>query len=331
VRTSLTGVPLTQYREDNNLIPVVLRSKEAADRRVDALTGVDVFSQSTGQNVPLTQVADLELAFEPSKILRRDRKRTITVQADLSPDVGTTITPFSVVNEVEPWLNEQSQSWPFGYTYEIGGEPEQSGDARGGIADKAPYAMLLIVLLLVAQFNSIRKPLIVLCTLPFALIGVVSGLWLTQLPFDFMGILGVIALFGIVINNAVVLIDRIEIEMDENGFDPPEAVLQASQRRLRPILLTTATTICGLVPLWISGDVMFTPMAVAMIFGLLVSTVLTLGLVPLLYTVFYRLDTEAVAVPVSAASGDTTLGSADARLPSPASSVSVEERSPRHD
>jgi len=100
----------------------------------------------------------------------------------------------------------------------------------------------------------------------------------------------VIALFGIVINNAVVLIDRIEIEMDDFGRDPPEAVLQASQRRLRPILLTTATTIGGLVPLWIAGDVMFTPMAVGMIFGLLASTFLTLGLVPLLYALFYRLD-----------------------------------------
>jgi multidrug efflux pump subunit AcrB len=200
------------------------------------------------------------------------------------------VTPFSVIESIQPWLDEQSSQWPFGYTYDVGGEPEQSGDARGGIKDKAPYAALLIVLLLVAQFNSIRKPLIVLLTLPFALIGVVLGLAITHLPLDFMGLLGVIALFGIVINNAVVLIDRIEIEQDEFGRGPAEAVLQASQRRMRPILLTTATTIGGLIPLWISGDVMFTPMAVSMIFGLLVSTMLTLGLVPVLYATFYGLD-----------------------------------------
>jgi multidrug efflux pump subunit AcrB len=195
-----------------------------------------------------------------------------------------------VVDRLRHWLEEQRQSWPFGYSYGVGGEPEQSGDARGGIAEKAPYAVLFIILLLVAQFNSLRKPLIVLLTLPFALVGVVGGLLMVNLPLDFMGILGVIALFGIVINNAVVLIDRIEIEMEDFGRSPPEAVLQASQRRLRPILLTTATTIGGLVPLWISGDVMFTPMAVAMIFGLLASTLLTLGLVPLLYSLLYRVD-----------------------------------------
>jgi multidrug efflux pump subunit AcrB len=305
LRTSLTGVPLTNYRSGNDLVPVVLRSDEAARRSVASLNGIDVFSQRTGENVPLTQVADLQLDFQPSKILRRDRKRTVTVQADLAPDAPSSLTPFSVVNQLKPWLQEQSQSWPFGYTYGIGGEPEQSGDARGGIAEKAPYAVLFIILLLVAQFNAIRKPLIVILTLPFALIGVVSGLLLTNLPLDFMGILGVIALFGIVINNAVVLLDRIEIEINDFGREVPRAVLEASQRRLRPILLTTATTIGGLVPLWISGDVMFTPMAVGMIFGLLVSTFLTLGLVPLLYALFYNVDFSGVTAAAAIGEGET--------------------------
>ena len=290
LRTSLTGVPLTHYREGNDLVPVMLRSDQAADRSIEALQGLDVYAQASGTNVPLTQVADLNVDFQYSKILRRDRQRTITVRGDLSPDAPDGVTPFSVVQSIRPWLEAQRVTWPFGYAYEIGGEPEQSGDAQTGIRDQAPIALLIIILVLVAQFNSIRKPLIVLLTLPFALIGVVSGLLFTGLPLDFMGLLGVIALFGIVINNAVVLLDRIEIEMTDFRRDEPEAVLQASQRRLRPILLTTATTIGGLVPLWISGDVMFTPMAVGMIFGLLAATFLTLGLVPLLYAIFYRLD-----------------------------------------
>jgi multidrug efflux pump subunit AcrB len=231
------------------------------------------------------------------------------------------------VNQLKPWLQEQSQSWPFGYTYGIGGEPEQSGDARGGIAEKAPFAVLFILLLLVAQFNAIRKPLIVVLTLPFALIGVVGGLLLTNLPLDFMGILGVIALFGIVINNAVVLLDRIEIEINEFGRDVPRAVLEASQRRLRPILLTTATTIGGLVPLWISGDVMFTPMAVGMIFGLLVSTFLTLGLVPLLYALFYNVDfsrvTAATTGPSTASTGENEASLADANADEDGDSMSM--------
>jgi len=320
LRTNLSGVPLTNYRKGNDLIPVLLRSDDASTRSIDLLNGVDVFSQATGTNVPLTQVADLNLGFEHSQILRRDRKRTITVQADLAPDVGTSATPFTVTEKLKPWLEKESKSWPFGYTYGIGGEPEQSGDARGGIGEKAPYAILFILLLLVAQFNSLRQPLIVILTLPFALIGVVSGLFLTGLPLDFMGILGVIALFGIVINNAVVLLDRIEIEMDDFGRSAPEAVIQASQRRLRPILLTTATTIGGLVPLWISGDVMFTPMAVGMIFGLLVSTLLTLGLVPVLYSMFYRIDYAGIG-PEAGSSGSSTTGG------SPSSSAPVSSRS----
>jgi multidrug efflux pump subunit AcrB len=230
------------------------------------------------------------------------------VRGDLQ-STAKEVTPVSVVQSIKPWLEAQSQSWPQGYSFEIGGEPEQSGSAQDQIRQKMPYAVLLIVLLLVAQFNAIREPIIVLLTLPFALIGVVAGLFINQLPFDFMGLMGVIALFGIVINNAVVLLDRIEIEMDDFGRSPSEAVLQASQRRLRPILLTTATTIGGLVPLWLTGDVMFTPMAVAMIFGLLVSTILTLGLVPVLYSIFHGLDFG----------GLTAAGADEAR--SPASAV----------
>jgi multidrug efflux pump subunit AcrB len=325
LRTSLTGVPLTNYREGNDLIPVVLRSDDAARRSVASLQGVDVYAQATGESVPLTQVADLKLGFEESKILRRNRKRTITVQADLAPNTSTSMTPFSVVEQIRPWLNEQQADWPFGYTYGIGGEPEQSGDARGGIADKAPYAVLFILLLLVAQFNSIRKPLIVVLTLPFAMIGVVTGLFLTGLPLDFMGLLGVIALFGILINNAVVLLDRIEIEQEDFGRCVPEAVIQASQRRLRPILLTTATTIGGLVPLWISGDVMFTPMAVGMIFGLLVGTLLTLGLVPLLYAAFYRVDFTGLSAATLTGGGEVDSAASNGDRDAEADSVAVHQ------
>jgi multidrug efflux pump subunit AcrB len=302
VRTSLTGVPLTHFRDGNDRVPVLLRSDRAATRSVASLSGIDVYAQNTGRNVPLTQVADLQLRFDNSKIQRRNRTPTITVRGDLAPTAEKSVTPVSIVQSIKPWLQEQRQSWPQGYRFEIGGEPEQSGSAQNQIRQKMPYAALLIVLLLVAQFNAIREPIIVLLTLPFVLIGVVAGLFLMGLPLDFMGLMGVIALFGIVINNAVVLLDRIEIEMDDFGRDPPAAVLEASQRRLRPILLTTATTIGGLVPLWLTGDVMFTPMAVGMIFGLLVSTLLTLGLVPILYSIFHSLDFSGLTA--AARSGD---------------------------
>ena len=125
-------------------------------------------------------------------------------------------------------------------------------------------------------------------TIPLGLIGVVAGLLVTGQSFGFMTLLGVISLSGIVINNAIVLIDRIRIEIDENGLAPPQAVMEAAQRRLRPIVLTTTTTAGGLLPLWFGGDPLFVSMAVAMLFGIVFATVLTLGFVPALYCLLFR-------------------------------------------
>ncbi len=189
---------------------------------------------------------------------------------------------------IEPWLDEQDDRWPFGYLWEFGGEAESSGEANASIAATIPISFTIIVLLLVAQFNSIRRPLIILLTIPLSLIGVVFGLLVARSYFGFMTLLGVISLAGIVINNAIVLLDRIRIEQDVNGLDPGTAVLEAAQQRIRPILLTTATTIGGLIPLWLGGGPMYEPMAITIIFGLAFSTVLTLGVVPVLYTLFFR-------------------------------------------
>jgi multidrug efflux pump len=142
----------------------------------------------------------------------------------------------------------------------------------------------------VAQFNSIRRPLIVLTTIPLALIGVAVGLLALRSYFGFMTLLGIISLAGIVINNAIVLIDRIKIEVEENGLGPPHAIVEAAERRMRPILLTTATTVGGLIPLYLGGGPMWEPMAIAIIFGLVFSTILTLGVVPVLYSVLFRVS-----------------------------------------
>jgi multidrug efflux pump subunit AcrB len=292
LQTRLSGLELTEYRERDDLVPVILRSEEAGERGVEKLDGLRVVSQRRGESVPLGQVADVGLTFQPSRILRRGRERTVTVQADLAPSAGSSTTAFSVTGDLEPWLAERSEEWPAGYDYAVGGEPESSGEVQSAIRAGFPMAALLILLVLVFEFNSLRKPGIILLTIPFAATGVVLGLLITQMQFGFMALLGVIGLVGIVINNAVVLIDRIEIEQQEHGLGEQEAILEASRRRLRPILLTTATTIGGLLPLWIGGDVMFQPMAVAIIFGLLLSTLLTLGLVPVLYSLFFGVGFE---------------------------------------
>jgi multidrug efflux pump subunit AcrB len=183
---------------------------------------------------------------------------------------------------------------------------EKSQKGTQSISEKMPIAIFLIVILLVWQFNSIRRPLIILLTIPVAMVGVSVGLLVFDSYFGFMTLLGVIALFGIVINNAIVLIDRIEIEINENGLSPQRAIVEAAQRRLRPILLTTFTTILGLIPLWLGGGPMWKPMAIAIVCGLAFSTLLTLGLVPVLYSVFFRvnyrgadLDSRTAADPTS--------------------------------
>jgi len=200
----------------------------------------------------------------------------------------------AIGQQTDSWLKEQSRSWPFGDKYQLGGEIETSGEANASIAVNLPLTMLLILLLLVGQFNSCRKPLIILLTIPLGMIGVTFGLLVTGSYFGFMTLLGIIALCGIVVNNAIVLIDRINIEIEQNGQPPATAILESAQRRLRPILLTTATTMGGLVPLWLGGGPMWEPMAISIIFGLLFATVLTLGLVPVLYSLFFRVrfDTQ---------------------------------------
>jgi len=305
MQTYLTGLEATEYREDDQLIPVVMRSQADLDcppgrfevedcRRIidpSDFAGISVYSQATGASVPLSQVAVPEIVWQPGEITRRDRLKTVTVSSLLDPGVTA-----AEVNEViGPWLNERDDTWPFGYFWEFGGEAESSGEANASISAKMPVGFMIILLLLVAQFNSFRRPLIILLTIPLALIGVVFGLLVARSYFGFMTLLGVISLAGIVINNAIVLLDRIRIEQEHNGLDPGTAVLEAAQQRIRPILLTTATTIGGLLPLWLGGGPMWEPMAIAIIFGLAFATVLTLGVVPVLYTLLFRVKYPAAA------------------------------------
>jgi multidrug efflux pump subunit AcrB len=298
LQTFLSGYETTQYREDDKTIPVVLRSVAEGRRNIDRLGTLSVFSQD-GTSVPLTQVASGSLEWEASEILRRDRYATITVDSD----VVAGVTAFDVIAEMTPWLEEQKKEWGIGYRYEYGGEVEGSGKANASIADKLPIAGMVILMLLVWQFNSLRKPAIVLATILFALVGVAIGLVTIDslgLPggyFGFMTLLGIVSLAGIVINNGIVLIDRIDIEQSENGLSPPHAVIQAAQQRFRPIMLTTATTIASLLPLYLGGEAMWLPLAIAIMFGLAFSTMLTLGFVPLMYSLFYKVRFQNFTYP----------------------------------
>ena len=283
LQAGLSGIELTEYREQDEVIPITLRSVSADREDLAKLDGMAIYSSSTGESVPLKQVADVSLAWEPSVIFRRDREKTITISAQLAPNVTA-----KEVNQIfQPWMEEEASSWQRGYSFEYGGEAETSGDANEAIVVKLPIAGMLILLLLVGQFNSMRKTTIILTTIPLGMIGVTAGLLIAKSTFGFMTILGVISLAGIIINNAIVLIDRIQIEL-EQGKAHGIAVIDAAKQRLRPILLTTATTVGGMLPLWINHDPMFESLAIAVIFGLVFATVLTLLFVPVLYSMFYR-------------------------------------------
>ena len=285
LQSSLSGLELSQLREADSLIPITMRSGLTDRADIDRLRTMPVYAPGGG-TVPLEQVADIELVWQPAIIKRRDRNRTIAVQARLRPGV----TAAEVNRELLPWLEEQTASWPRGYEHAMGGEAETSGKANAAIADKLPVAGMIILLLLVTQFNSLRKPFVILLTIPLGLVGVAYGLLISGSVFGFFTILGLIALSGIVINNAIVLLDRIDIEIEQNGLAPAQAVPVACRQRLRPILLTTATTIGGMMPLWLSHDPMFETMAVTIMFGLLFATLLTLLFIPVIYTIFFRVQ-----------------------------------------
>jgi len=295
LQTLLSGFETTQFREDDKVIPVTMRSVAADRRDMGKLESLNIYSLTTGQAVPLKQVADIEVAWEPSKILRYDLLRTVTVSCYLEP--GFTAT--EITGAIAPWLEERRDRWGAGYKYEFGGEMETSDRANRSIMAKLPAAGLIILLLLVSQFNSLRRPFIILMTIPLGMIGVVIGLLVMRSYFGFMTFLGVVSLAGIVINNAIVLLDRINIEIKENGLEPARAVVESAQRRLRPILLTTATTSGGLIPLYLGGGPMFETMAVAIMFGLLFATVLTLGFVPTLYSILFRVKFKNFKMNVS--------------------------------
>ena len=221
---------------------------------------------------------------------------TVTVQAN----VEGSVTPIVIAGQMDSWLAEQNQAWGVGYRYELGGEVESSGEANQSIGEKLPIAGLIILLLLVGQFNSMRRPAIILSTIPLGLVGVTFGLLVANSTMGFFTLLGIIALSGIIINNAIVLLDRIAIEIDEFGRQPIDAIIAACLQRFRPIILTTATTSLGLIPLWMFGGVMWEPMAIGIIFGLLFATLLTLLFVPVLYRVFFiRGDIENLSQEVS--------------------------------
>jgi multidrug efflux pump subunit AcrB len=282
--TVLDGNKTGEYREDDKTIPILLKSGSSNEQSYQTLATMNVYSQSTGKNVPLSQVANILPQWQYAKIKRRNLDRSINISSELREGGNAS----EVMSTLIPWLEEQKKSWPEGYTYELGGDSKSTSENMGAVIDYLPLSAFIIVLLLIIQFNSVRKTTMVISTIPLGIIGVVIGLILFQSYFGFMAFLGIISLAGIVINNAIVLIDRIEIELNEFKRSPQDAVIVACLQRFRPILLTTFTTALGLIPLYLGGGLMWEPMAVTIMIGLLFGTVITLVFLPAFFSVMYK-------------------------------------------
>jgi len=283
LQTALSGRNITQFRTNTKTIPITMRSNHALKSSMETLESTLVFIPTTNKSVPLTQVANIDVVWKPPKIVRYNGIHAITVTAQLKKG----FTAFDVKNDIEPAI--ENQKWKVGYHYEFGGDVSSSKEAQGAVSAKLPIAGMIIIILLVLQFNSFAKTALILITIPLGIIGVIFGIFLTNSYFGFMTYLGIISLIGIVINNAIILIERIDYELDVTKLAPQDAIIEAAQRRIRPIILTTMTTIGGLIPLWISGGPMWEPMAIAIIFGLLFSTILTLGVLPIFYSIVFKI------------------------------------------
>jgi multidrug efflux pump subunit AcrB len=284
IAQSLSGRQVGVYREGNDLIPILVRAPKNERQDVNVIENTEVLSPTTGEFVRISQLLkSMETVWEDAIIRRLDRQPTILVQADPAPGIATNDAFHKVRTEIE------KMEIPAGYSLQWYGEYKASKDANEGIAISAPYGFVAMILSVIFMFNAIRQPLVIWCTVPLALVGVTFGLIVFQTPFEFMAILGFLSLIGMMVKNAIVLVDQADVEIAE-GRAPYDAIIEAALSRSRPVVLGALTTILGVAPLLV--DPFFKSMAVTIMFGLLFATVLTLVVIPLFYAVFFRIKKE---------------------------------------
>ena len=285
VRTAVSGITVAEYRDDEGEeYDMVVRMKKGEKFNMKDFQKVYVSSQS-GRLIPLRQLADLEFKKAPGIIARRNLERSALVTADVKQG--------SSLNEVMDPVIQKLEKYPFppGYDFFIGGELKDRKESFGGMQIAIVIALISIFAVLVLQFRSFSKPLIIFAAIPLALIGSVWALLITGNSFSFTAFIGFTSLVGIVINNSIILVSYTN-QLRNSGIKTTEAVITAGKTRFTPIILTTLTTIGGLLPLTLQGGSLWAPLGWTIIGGLLVSTFLTLIIVPLLYFIFTK-DLEA--------------------------------------
>ncbi|MDQ9038475.1 efflux RND transporter permease subunit [Acinetobacter seifertii] len=285
LNASITGSAIEQYREKRELIEIRLRGDQAERVEVASLASLAV-PTANGTTVPLAQIAKIEYKFEDGLIWHRNRLPTITVRAD----IRTKLQPATVVGELAESMDKLRAELPSGYLVEVGGTVEESARGQSSVNAGMPLFLAVVMTLLMIQLKSLSRATIVFLTAPLGLIGVVLFLLLFNKPFGFVAMLGTIALSGMIMRNSLILIDQIEQDR-QAGHPTWEAIIDATVRRFRPIILTALAAVLAMIPL--SRSIFFGPMAVAIMGGLIVATMLTLFFLPALYAAWFKVKKTA--------------------------------------
>jgi multidrug efflux pump subunit AcrB len=287
LQTLVSGFTITQYREGIERIGVVARAVSSERLDLDRLPDLTIATRN-GVAVPLSQVAKLSYEFEEPILWRRNRDLVLTVRSDVVDGVQAP----DVSNEVAPKLKSIKDALPYGYRIETGGSIEESVKANVALVAVFPVMIIAMLVLLMIQLQSFSRLALVVVTAPLGLIGATGALLISNRPFGFVALLGLIALAGMIMRNTVILVDQIDRDIAE-GHARYRAIIDATIRRARPVTLTALAAILGMIPL--SRSVFWGPMAITIMGGLLVATILTLLVVPALYALWFRVTKDEPA------------------------------------
>lgn len=277
----MNGYSVAVLREGDKQIPVIARMRMEERSQLADLQNLYVYSTHTGKKVPLRQISSMSYSMQTEKIQRRNQFRTITISC--FPAAG--VLASEVLNAAMPQVQEFERALPPGYQMEIGGEYEEQVKGFGELGIVMGISIAMIFMALVVQFKNAVKPLLVFAAIPYGIVGALAALWIMDMPFGFMGFLGVASLVGVIVSHVIVLFDFIE-EAHERGESLIESLLDAGIMRLRPVMITVGATVFALFPLAAHGGPLWEPLCYAQIGGLTVATFITLLLVPVLYAIF---------------------------------------------
>ncbi len=278
------GQQVGVYREGSDLIPIIMRSREEQRFDIENLTSINVWSEEQGRYVSAGNVINaINTELRDPLIKRRNRERMLAVYAEPMPLSGETAA--SVLERIRPQVD--ALELPHGYSIEWGGEYETSSEAQTSLFSSLPLGLLGMFIISMLLFGSFRQALSIWMIVPLMMIGIIGGLVLLGAPFTFMALLGTLSLIGMVLKNAIVLVEEINIQLEQQD-DAFTAVVEAAVSRVRPVLMAAVTTMLGMIPLF--SDAFFASMAVVIVCGLGVATVLTLVVLPVVYCTLMRIS-----------------------------------------